>query len=128
MAVHLASPGMVATDLLAASAAYNPRAAGILNILAEEPRTVARWLAPRMRVRSRVSGPEPYSLRGLVAASSTLWRRTRGWWWRPGLRCTAEPYNLFPILYIQFLIPGGVVHSGDVSPRAVVRALSLRRC
>ena len=50
VAVHLASPGMVATDLLAASAAANPRAAGILNILAEEPRTVARWLAPRMRV------------------------------------------------------------------------------
>jgi len=48
--VHLASPGMVATDLLAASVAHNPRAAGVLNILAEEPRTVARWLAPRMRV------------------------------------------------------------------------------
>ena len=48
--VHLASPGMVATDLLARSVAHNPRAAWVLNILAEEPRTVARWLAPRMRV------------------------------------------------------------------------------
>ena len=51
--VHLASPGMVATDLLAASVAHNPRVASILNILAEEPRTVARWLAPRMRVSCR---------------------------------------------------------------------------
>ena len=51
VAVHLASPGMVATDLLAASASSNPHAARILNILAEEPRVVARWLAPRMRVR-----------------------------------------------------------------------------
>jgi hypothetical protein len=42
---------MVATDLLAASVEHNPRAAWILNILAEEPRTVARWLAPRMRAR-----------------------------------------------------------------------------
>ena len=50
VAVHMASPGMVATDLLAASAENNPRAARILNILAEEPHTVARWLAPRMRV------------------------------------------------------------------------------
>ena len=50
--VHLASPGMVATDLLAASVAHNPRVAWILNILAEEPRKVARWLAPRMRVCS----------------------------------------------------------------------------
>ena len=55
VAVHLASPGMVATDLLAASVTHNPRVAWILNILAEEPRTVARWLAPRMRVCPRSS-------------------------------------------------------------------------
>lgn len=63
MAVHLASPGMVATELLAASAACNPRAAGILNILAEEPRTVARWLAPRMRVRCRAYEIRPNALK-----------------------------------------------------------------
>ena len=56
VAVHLTSPGMVATDLLAASVEHNPRVAWILNILAEEPRTVAQWLAPRMRARI---DPEP---------------------------------------------------------------------
>ncbi len=48
-AVHLTSPGMVATDLLAASAASAPRSARFLNVLAEEPKTVAAWMAPRMR-------------------------------------------------------------------------------
>ena len=62
VAVHLASPGMVATDLLAASAASNPRAASILNILAEDPQTVARWLAPRMRV----SRPHPTCFQTLL--------------------------------------------------------------
>ena len=51
MAVHLVSPGMVATDLLAAAVAGSPspaRAARFLNVLAEEPRTTARCpLTPR---------------------------------------------------------------------------------
>lgn len=52
VAVHIASPGMVATDLLGAavSGADNPqRAARFLNVFAEDPDTVARWMVPRMR-------------------------------------------------------------------------------
>ena len=48
VAVHLASPGMVATDLLLKGVS-NPGAARIVNILAEDPKVVAAWLAPRMR-------------------------------------------------------------------------------
>lgn len=48
VSVHLASPGMVATDLLLKGVS-NPRAAKIVNILAEDPKVVAAWLAPRMR-------------------------------------------------------------------------------
>ncbi|KAL3133507.1 hypothetical protein ABBQ38_007365 [Trebouxia sp. C0009 RCD-2024] len=48
VSVHLASPGMVATDLLLQGVS-NPRAAKIVNILAEDPKVVAAWLAPRMR-------------------------------------------------------------------------------
>ena len=48
VAVHLASPGMVATDLLLKGVS-NPRAARIVNILAEDPQVVAAWLVPRMR-------------------------------------------------------------------------------
>ena len=41
---------MVATDLLAnAAASSSPFGAKMLNRLAEEPRTVARWLVARMR-------------------------------------------------------------------------------
>lgn len=69
VAVHLASPGMVATDLLAASASSNPHAARILNILAEEPRVVARWLAPRMR---GVSGSGKYFK--FLTPLGALWR------------------------------------------------------
>lgn len=48
VSVHLASPGMVATDLLLKGVS-SPKAARIVNILAEDPRVVAAWLAPRMR-------------------------------------------------------------------------------
>lgn len=48
VSVHLASPGMVATDLLLKGVS-NPRAAKIVNILAEDAKVVAQWLVPRMR-------------------------------------------------------------------------------
>ena len=48
VSVHLASPGMVATDLLLLGVS-NPGAAKIVNILAEDPGVVAKWLVPRMR-------------------------------------------------------------------------------
>lgn len=46
IAVHMTSPGMVVTDLLAESLAKSGqpgKAARVVNVLAEEPRTVARW-------------------------------------------------------------------------------------
>ena len=46
--VHIASPGMVATELLLGGA-KDPRAAKIINILAEEAEVVAAWMVPRMR-------------------------------------------------------------------------------
>jgi chlorophyll(ide) b reductase len=48
VSVHIASPGMVATDLLLSTVSSN-RSAQFINVLAEEPSVVARWLAPRMR-------------------------------------------------------------------------------
>ena len=48
MSVHIASPGMVATQLLLGGAKA-PRARKVINILAEDAETVARWLVPRMR-------------------------------------------------------------------------------
>ncbi len=48
VSVHLASPGMVATDLLLKGVS-SPRAAKIVNILAEDPKVVAAWLVPSMR-------------------------------------------------------------------------------
>lgn len=47
-AVHIASPGMVATELLLGGE-RDPRAARIINILAEEAEVVAAWMVPRMR-------------------------------------------------------------------------------
>lgn len=47
-AVHILSPGMVATDLLLRDRGGTP-AARIINILAEDAATVAAWLVPRMR-------------------------------------------------------------------------------
>ena len=47
-AVHIASPGMVATELLLGGE-REPRAARIINILAEEAEVVAAWMVPRMR-------------------------------------------------------------------------------
>lgn len=44
---HIASPGMMATDLLF-KAVTNQRSAKFINILSEAPETVAEWLAPRM--------------------------------------------------------------------------------
>lgn len=48
VAVHLASPGMVATDLLLAGP-HRESAKRIINVLAEDSATVAAWLVPRMR-------------------------------------------------------------------------------
>ena len=48
VSLHLASPGMVATGLLLHGVS-NPRAAKIVNILAEDSGVVAKWLVPRMR-------------------------------------------------------------------------------
>ena len=46
--VHIASPGMVATELLLGGE-RDQRAAKIINILAEEAEVVAAYLVPRMR-------------------------------------------------------------------------------
>ena len=46
--VHIASPGMVATELLLGGE-RDERAAKIINILAEEAEVVAAWMVPRMR-------------------------------------------------------------------------------
>eukprot|EP00891_Asterochloris_glomerata_P000745 jgi/Astpho2/745/e_gw1.00016.173.1_t len=48
VSVHICSPGMVATDLLLQGVS-SPRAAQIVNILAEDAHVVAAWLCPRMR-------------------------------------------------------------------------------
>jgi chlorophyll(ide) b reductase len=48
-AVHIASPGMVATELLLGGEEKDQGAAKIINILAEEAEVVAAWLVPRMR-------------------------------------------------------------------------------
>lgn len=47
--VHIASPGMVATELLLGGEEKDQRAAKIINILAEEAEVVAAWMVPRMR-------------------------------------------------------------------------------
>lgn len=46
--MHIASPGMVATELLLGGE-RDQRAARIINILAEEAEVVAAWMVPRMR-------------------------------------------------------------------------------
>lgn len=82
VAVHIASPGMVATDLLGASmrgAGSSRRAARVLNVLAEDPNTVARWLVPRMR---GIKGNGRY-FRYLTPLSAiwklaTRWRSSKG--------------------------------------------------
>ncbi|BDA41255.1 Chlorophyll(ide) b reductase NOL, chloroplastic [Coccomyxa sp. Obi] len=48
IAVHIASPGMVATDLLL-SGEKDARATKFVNILAEDASVVAAWMVPRMR-------------------------------------------------------------------------------
>ncbi|KAK9846582.1 hypothetical protein WJX81_007004 [Elliptochloris bilobata] len=48
VAVHLVSPGMVATDLLLAGP-HSESAKRIINVLAEDAAAVAAWLVPRMR-------------------------------------------------------------------------------
>ena len=48
VSVHMASPGMVATNLLLGSV-KSARAAHFINVLAEDAGTVASWLVPRMR-------------------------------------------------------------------------------
>jgi chlorophyll(ide) b reductase len=49
VSVHIASPGMVATELLLGGEAKDARARKFINILAEDADTVAAWLVPRMR-------------------------------------------------------------------------------
>lgn len=52
IAVHSASPGMVATELLTGGLGWSKadlRTRRIFNILAEHPGTVAAWMAPRLR-------------------------------------------------------------------------------
>ncbi|KAL4425087.1 hypothetical protein ABPG77_010401 [Micractinium sp. CCAP 211/92] len=66
--VHIFSPGMVATDLLLRYA-DNPRSARFINILAEDPAVVAKWLVPRLR---GVKGSGCY-IRFLTMAG-VLWR------------------------------------------------------
>ena len=46
--MHIASPGMVATELLLGGD-KDARAAKFINILAEEAEVVAAWMVPRMR-------------------------------------------------------------------------------
>ncbi|EIE25018.1 NAD(P)-binding protein [Coccomyxa subellipsoidea C-169] len=48
IAIHIASPGMVATELLLGGD-RDARASKFINILAEDASTVAAWMVPRMR-------------------------------------------------------------------------------
>lgn len=48
MAIHIASPGMVATELLLGGD-KDARATRFINILTEDAAVVAAWLVPRMR-------------------------------------------------------------------------------
>lgn len=72
--VHTLSPGMVLTDLLLGDAA--PRSKRIFNLLAEQPSTVARFLAPRIRA-ARGSGSYIKFLTtpGILWRFATFWRR-----------------------------------------------------
>jgi len=63
IAVHSASPGMVATDLLTGGLGWSKtdlRTRRIFNILAEHPETVAAWMAPRLR--GLVTGNRRYTM------------------------------------------------------------------
>ena len=74
---HLASPGMVTTELLLRDA--NARALRIFNILAEPPETVARWLVPRMRAAHVQQTPSGLYLRFLTPPS-VVWRFATAAW------------------------------------------------
>ncbi|HEY1016226.1 MAG TPA: SDR family oxidoreductase [Herpetosiphonaceae bacterium] len=83
--VHTLSPGMVLTDLLLGDA--SPRSKQVFNLLAEQPSTVARFLAPRIRA---ATGSGRYikflTTPGIAWRFATFWRRrgrffdTQGRW------------------------------------------------
>jgi chlorophyll(ide) b reductase len=86
VSVHTASPGMVITELLLNSANAGPsctgpadkRALRVINILADQPETTARWLVPRMRgAIGRPSGEYIRYLTGRKAAWRFLTARWR---------------------------------------------------
>eukprot|EP00887_Chlorella_sp_A99_P003581 scaffold7.g3581.t1 len=75
VAVHMCSPGMVATGLLL-QYATNPRSARIINILTEEPAVVAAWLVPCMRGVSGSGRRLAFlTLAGVAWRFATAWRR-----------------------------------------------------
>lgn len=79
---HLASPGMVTTDLLMREA--KPSALKIFNILAETPETVAGWLVPRMRAAHLSERPSGEYLKYLTPPS-VVWRFATAPWRRDRL-------------------------------------------
>ena len=75
--VHLASPGMVTTDLLLRDA--KPSALSIFNILAESPTTVAKWLVPRVRATHLTERPSGEYLKFLTP-QGVAWRFATAPW------------------------------------------------
>eukprot|EP00884_Botryococcus_braunii_P009900 jgi/Botrbrau1/18911/Bobra.177_2s0068.1 len=74
-AVHIVSPGMVATELLLRERGGTP-AARIINILAEDAATVADWLVPRMRgVLGNGADFKFLTMRGVLWRFLTCWSR-----------------------------------------------------
>ncbi|KFM23226.1 putative chlorophyll(ide) b reductase NYC1, chloroplastic [Auxenochlorella protothecoides] len=75
VSVHLVSPGMVATDLLL-PLADTAKSARLINILAEEPETVAGWLVPRLRGATGNGGYLQYlTIPGALFRFATAGRR-----------------------------------------------------
>lgn len=75
VSVHITSPGMVITDLLVREEdRSNPSFVRIMNILAEQPATVADWMVPRMR---GVTGNGKYFK--FLNAPGVIWRFANAW-------------------------------------------------
>lgn len=75
VSVHITSPGMVITDLLVREEdRSNPSFVRIMNILAEQPATVADWMVPRMR---GVTGNGKYFK--FLTAPGVIWRFANAW-------------------------------------------------
>ena len=70
--VHLLQPGMAMTDLMIEAIRDNPSSYGIINILAEKPCTIAKYLVPRVRgaVKSKRNA---FNIRYLTGPS-IIWR------------------------------------------------------